>query len=887
MGNRAASTRRAGAATSVSGQAVIVNAGNSFSVTGATISSTSSITLGVVTPGQTSSNSTVTVAGGPIISNVQVTYANFVPIDDNAVSTSGGYILITGSNFSNTNLAVYVGGTRTVNSFVNSTAITANLSANTAGPASLMIFNANAGAIYAPGVTYSGDPIWTTGSYTNSGSTVSVQLLATGDAPLTYSLQPGSSLPTNVSLSSSGLLSGNNVAGGTYSFTVVVDDAQNQSTQQAITLTVVLSDTYFPYTSLLISGQTGVNTANNNVILDSSTSNLAIVKTGNVSQGSFSPFALTGWSNYFNGASSLVSATNAAYTWGTGDYTIEMWYMPMTSYAAANGYLFDQGSNNTRIQLYNNYLRFYYNAGATELNTGTAGLGLNVGTWYHVAAVRYSGNISLYVNGTRANTVASAANETTTSMRIGQYGGGSNGFTGYISNFRAVKGTAVYTANFTPSTTALTAIANTSILTAHTNRFVDRSTNNFALTVTNAVVEAFSPFSPNTVYTAANVGGSAYFDSAASSYLNVAASSGTTFGSGDFTIESWFYYPGPVPTGTGTQNTLIANQVSSDNTTWDLQYYNSQWRLSAWNWTFLQGAGSTFVGNSWNHIAVTRSGTTGRMFLNGNLVVSNASMGTNMTTNAAVKVGWNGSNNYWLGYVSGTRLLKGTALYTANFSLPSAPPTAVSNTSMLLNYTNAAMYDAHGTHNAVQIGDTYVSTAAAKYGTSSMYFDGVGDYLELKPISTTNSVFGFNTGNFTVECWYNVADTSNNYALVGKGPSDADDELMVLLLSGQYYVDWGSASNYMQGGSYTANTWHHFALVRNGANLTVYHNGVSAVTVATVGSTAFTNAYTFKIGMARNGSFYMKGYISDFRVTTGYARYTANFTPPSAALPGQ
>jgi hypothetical protein len=66
---------------------------------------------------------------------------------------------------------------------------------------------------------------------------------------------------------------------------------------------------------------------------------------------------------------------------------------------------------------------------------------------------------------------------------------------GYISNLRIVKGTALYTANFTPSTMPLVPVANTSLLTCGSETFQDKSSNNFAITaVGNAAVTSQSPF---------------------------------------------------------------------------------------------------------------------------------------------------------------------------------------------------------------------------------------------------------------------------------------------------------------------------------------------------------------------------------------------------------
>ena len=80
------------------------------------------------------------------------------------------------------------------------------------------------------------------------------------------------------------------------------------------------------------------------------------------------------------------------------------------------------------------------------------------------------------------------------------------------------------------------------------------------------------------------------------------------------------------------------------------------------------------------------------------------------------------------------------------------------------------------------------------------------------------------------------------------------------------------------------NTWYHTALVLSGSTLTYYLNGVAdgSFTGVTVGNASTTNP---QIGQANTGSEMYNGYIDDLRVTRGVARYTTNFTPPTAPLP--
>jgi hypothetical protein len=131
---------------------------------------------------------------------------------------------------------------------------------------------------------------------------------------------------------------------------------------------------------------------------------------------------------------------------------------------------------------------------------------------------------------------------------------GSNGTTGYatncyISDLRIIKGsipaeyvtasTTVNTGVFTPPTEPLTAIANTSLLTCQTNQpvnnnvFIDNSTNNFLITRNgNATQGTFSPYGENW---------SNYFDGTGD-FLNIpAGNSALSLGTGDFTIEFFFY----------------------------------------------------------------------------------------------------------------------------------------------------------------------------------------------------------------------------------------------------------------------------------------------------------------------------------------------------------
>ena len=93
---------------------------------------------------------------------------------------------------------------------------------------------------------------------------------------------------------------------------------------------------------------------------------------------------------------------------------------------------------------------------------------VEVGSWSHVAVTRASNTVKVFVNGVASSgtSVTTDFTDTTRKPTIGQYthSFGTLEYYGYISNFRIVKGTALYTANFIPSTEKLTVVENTVLL---------------------------------------------------------------------------------------------------------------------------------------------------------------------------------------------------------------------------------------------------------------------------------------------------------------------------------------------------------------------------------------------------------------------------------------
>jgi hypothetical protein len=672
---------------------------------------------------------------------------------------------------------------------------------------------------------------------------------------------------------------------GRYPYNFTPPTAEFPNIGGTVTLT---ADPYFDYTTLLLPGN-GTNGAQNNTFLDSSTNNFTITRNGNTTQGTFSPFSQTGWGNYFDGTGDYLSiASNAAFSVGTGDFTQESWIYPL-NWTGSISTIFVVSSTGG-LWIGKNASNFVVRAfGVADQLQTTQFPAVN--QWTHVAVVRSGTTLSLYYNGSRIATTTNSYNFAQGILAIGDDGGASGPFAGYISNSRLVKGTAIYdpTASyFTPPTAPLTAVSGTSILTCQSNRFVDNSSNAFAITRNGDVsVQAFSPFNPTAAWSAATYGGSGYFDGSGD-YLQAGTNANLALGSGDFTIDGWHYC-----TGYNGGASLYSTINTYPSSTGLLFYIDSIGRYTIdVNGTILQPAG-TAVLNTWVHWAVVRNGSTLSIYINGTSIGS-VSSSTNFTDQYAVvgRTGAGTNSNLWLGYLSGVRMVKGTAVYTGSFTPPTAPPTAISNTQFLLNYTNAGIYDATSKNDLETVGNAQISTTQSKFGGSSMYFDGTGDYL----LSQSNVDLQMGTGDFTVEAWVyiTVAPSSGTrsrvYSFQNHSASQVVLALAVINTSGTLYgdailrsADGTGITVYTGATPIPLNTWTHLALTRSGTTGRLFVNGLLQDT-ETSQSQNLSQTLPAAIAAAANNTEFVNGYIQDLRITKGIARYTSNFTPPTTAF---
>lgn len=193
-------------------------------------------------------------------------------------------------------------------------------------------------------------------------------------------------------------------------------------------------------------------------------------------------------------------------------------------------------------------------------------------------------------------------------------------------------------------------------------------------------------------------------------------------------------------------------------------------------------------------------------------------------------------------------------------------------------------------------GDAEISTAQSKFGGSSLSLDGNGDYVDL-PRATNQLV----SEDFTIEFWFriNSGAGSETVGLFGSYyTGDGSGEGMLMQSTATYnqvffqwhYGDSDWAYLNQTQGTRTAlsnNTWYHVAVTRSGNTWRLFLNGTQEDSVTQSGALSDSGSTTRlgNYGPSGTASHGLNGYIEDFRITRGVARYTSNFTAPTSAHP--
>ena len=622
-------------------------------------------------------------------------------------------------------------------------------------------------------------------------------------------------------------------------------------------------------------------------------------------------------SAYFNGSSTSLYVAHQSDLNIVGDCTLEAWVYPTINNSSTAIILTKGHTSGTQVTSYELGL----NAGLLPSfglgpGTGVGGLvyasstePIPLNQWTHIAGCVTGTKMVLLVNGVlKALNTAGGRGNNSTALTIGKRYSNDYYFTGYIDEVRITNGVARYIGAM-PQIVALpnndlTDGLNTSTVFdlaisgdagSNNDTFTDSSTNNFALTRTGRVGQgSFTPYGTN--WSLELLGNT--------SYAQFPNSTALQMGTGDFTIEGWIF-PTVAPTSVLHRILCLGGQNVSSGL---IIMLNSSYQIKVDSGSSTVLISTNYAPlNTWTHFALVRSGTVVTLYMNG-VASGSATFSTNHTFTSPAQIGYDsslgtGSGADFIGLISNIRIIKGSALYTAEFAPPDSPLAAVPGTTLLAVNSGMAIDGSSNKAPLTLIGSVWLSpkgpfAQTANYSPSalsggSIAFDGSGNqYLTTSVYDSTK--FDWWTSDFTLEAWvYVTAATGYTYSslpisvLMGNrsptattsywsfGPN-ANNKLVFQYTSG------GSPVAVISTNSVPVGAWTHIAMVNSGSSIQLFINGVPD-TVATYGTPQSSEAYPLTVGCGSASSF--KGYVTDIRLTKGVALYGASgFSVPTAPL---
>lgn len=668
-------------------------------------------------------------------------------------------------------------------------------------------------------------------------------------------------------------------------------------------------DAYFRNTSALLH----LDSYNNSVsFVDSSLRKKAFTASGDakhttsLSRYGTSCLALDGTGDYIS------TPYNSEFDFSTGDFTVELWYRPAVGNVDQQLITYGLPSVATGADLgfgichfgasVSGKIRGFFYSGTTAYSVDSL-MTLTVGTWYHIALVRASGQMRLYIDGMLQGTVAAAPainSNASYTLRVGYYHGTDTRYVnGHIDDLRITKAVCRYATDFIPERCYDIVVADpywsSNTLMLHMDgadgmaRVYDSAYNPKTMTVVgNAAISA----------TQSKFGGtSCYFDGTGDGVTAV-DDPGFNFGTDDATLEAWVYI-----TDLSAPRTFFNKGDAGANACFDLYAFTDGKLYS----TFYLG-GSTFVSmssaagamtlNTWHHVAAVRSGSTFRLFLNGVQVSSGTSSAAMRTTTMALQVGAGSGSASMFGYMDEVRITKGRARYTEAFT-PHAikHPDIVESDPYYTSVVTLLPFDLAATSTTftdrglvpktpTATGNTAISVSQSKHGGASCYFDGNGDYLSL----ADDPSHELGSGDFTFEFWMYLSSTARQ-GLASKG-ADGDWATIDISTDGsgsrqlELRCSNGSAWSVVittASNAWSLNTWHHVAATRVGSTFTLWIDGVNVG--SSTSSAALVNSTSgIQVGRSAFWAVTTNGYVDDLRISSGVCRYSSGFTPPQEAF---
>jgi|WetSurSiteA1Bulk_404760.scaffolds.fasta_scaffold03061_1 hypothetical protein len=602
-------------------------------------------------------------------------------------------------------------------------------------------------------------------------------------------------------------------------------------------------------------------------------------------------------SAYFDGTNDYLNITSTAYssplTFGTKNFTIELWYYCTDS--AGTGRVFYDTRHNGQTNwpyglafgIYNGYFWLWYNA--SQRLAGTITAPHNV--WTHYALSRVGPTLYLAVNGIVKWTYDISTNPVYCGDNrpiIGSVGDspGTYSFLGYIKDLKVTVDIARYgNETFSPSQTTTVADDYWSnvVLAIHGEgtgtTFTDVSNTARTITTVGNTIHSTSvapPFGTSSIY----------FDGSGD-YLSMSASNDWMFGTGDFTIELWVR-PGAI----NVQQGFYTHGSSTTRVEARLENAAPYFYISlVGNYGHSLTSNINLTVNTWNHLAYVRYAGYMYIFVNGINAGTPIADSTNITESASAYVSYQPSYGMNInGYIKDLRVTKGIARYTQNFNPWRVQDPYYKDSVLLVSGegSGATFADDSPTPKTITANGnvTHSSAIVPPFGSTSIYFDGAGDYLSL----ADSADWAFGTGDFTIEFWMKSSGNGSWDQIIaqrnsaGQTNSDNPWSLTRDSTTGKLMFSYWNGSAGVN--TYTTsivfdNSWRHIAVSRRDTIVRIFVDGVAENSATLSANFSFYDS-TKLLSIGRAGEYdgqYYLGYLKDLRVIKGVAKYTSDFTP--------
>ena len=638
--------------------------------------------------------------------------------------------------------------------------------------------------------------------------------------------------------------------------------------------------------------------------VDSSTSNHSLTMAGaTASLGTFSPYRHGGYSHYFDGSGDYLRDDTIADAFDSNghcdNFTIEMWVWNNDSTSDSNYVI---GSNAVSSGA-NDFLlgtrKVYWNAAelADYGNDRT-----NQYEWFHLVCVHEhdptgpnNETVSVWINGRRTGRHTglariSFANNTWafgTEADAGSFGTLGNYHNGYIYDVKITKAALYGDTPIIPVPTEMsTPHPTANIFHGFQKGFIDPR---FTIGG-NVSIDEWTPLDYSGLKE--ENGGSASFPGTSDEIKTSDASTNqVVLGSGDFTVECWIYKNNAA---SSFWEALISQNYTA---TGGWRFYKTdgsgrlRWYAGSTD-TLLSDASNPIRQNCWSHAAIVRSSGTLTWYINGKASGTVSSHTYNYTggTNGEIEIG-KGTVASALptdAHMTDVRIVAGTAVYTGDFTPPSAPLTTTGgtypsdtnvntsipsgHTKLLLNMTQAKIVDKSQSRNIPITGNVIASSEQQHYGENTLAFDGNGDRIKIERVIPLGDDI-----DWTIETWVRSpsAEGSRVDLISQYEASPAAGRMGIYFLNKKLAFFQSNLSPTLAQGTTDVvnNQWHHVAVTNHVGTRRIYLDGNFEGSTSGTGHMLDTDTVIGDLGDGLSNGAELNGHLHDLRITQGLVRY--------------